>query len=59
MISQEVMNRVHNASREELEAGLKNLLEQCAKEDAAMKDPYRRYLHTMEIYRLLVAGLSQ
>jgi hypothetical protein len=55
--SQEVMDRVYAATHKEVQAALKQLLEQCAREDECMPDG-RRYLHTSEIYRLLMKGMS-
>jgi hypothetical protein len=55
--SQEVIGRVYAATHKEVQAALKQLLEQCAREDEFMPDG-RRYLHTSEIYRLLLKGMT-
>lgn len=57
MTSQEVMGRVYAATHKEVQAAMKQLLEQCAREDEYMPDG-RRYLHTSEIYRLLMQGMN-
>lgn len=55
MTSQEVMGRVYAATHKEVQAALKQLLEQCERED---NEYPTGYLHTSEIYRLLLKGMT-